>query len=190
MIIDFTVSNAMLRRTDNNYLVNLSKGYLQYRFSFTTDEWDELDKYVLFTVKGKNCRCRVSDGEVFSLPDELHNHKYFYVQAYGMNDELNRHLTTNTIVISLDKSIIKPLLINDEKIENMVNMLGDIINEKINNFKVDGNKLICYYDETPLTIIPIQDQNMLDFLTEDYIEIDTRKLTQKGLLFYEIYKLS
>ena len=189
MLLEFNVNNQRIRRTDDNYLVNLSKGYLECRFSFTSDEWDELETYAVFTVKGENYRHQVQNGTVFSLPDELMKHKYFYVQAYGINDELNKHLTTNSIVISLDNAIIQPLLIKDEKIESMVNMIGDIINDKINNFKIDGGKLICYYDETPLTIIPINDNRLLDFLTENYIEIDARKLTQKGQIFYERYRL-
>lgn len=189
MLLEFDVNNQRIRRTDDNYLVNLSKGYLECRFSFTSEEWDELECYAVFSVKGDNYRHQVQNGTVFPVPDELMKHKYFYVQAYGINDELNKHLTTNSIVISLDNAIIQPLLIKDEKIESMVNMIGDIISDKINNFKIDGNKLICYYDETPLTIIPINDNQLLDFLTDNYIEIDTRKLTTKGQIFYERYRL-
>ena len=189
MLIEFNVNNQRIRRTDNNYLVNLSKGYLECRFRFTSDDWAGLETYVVFTAKGENYRHQVQNDNVFPLPDELMKHKYFYVQAYGINDESNKQLTTNTITISLDNAIIQPLLIKDEKIEEMVNMLGTLINEKINNFRVDGNKLICYYDETPLTIIPINNNLLLNFLTENYIEIDTRKLTTKGQIFYERYKL-
>lgn len=189
MIIDFTINNTRIKRTDSNYLVNLSKGYLQCRFNFLTDDWEGLEKYALFNVKGENYRHRIYNGEVFNLPDEIHNHKYFYVQAYGMDDEQDKHLTTNKIIISLDNEIIQPLYIKDDKIEDMVNMVGGIINEKVDSFKVDSNKLICYFDGTPIQIIPINNNILMDFLTENYIDIDARKLDSKGLLFYERYKL-
>lgn len=188
MLLEFRISGQHLQRTDNIYLVNLSKNYLKCSFMFTTNEWDDLEKYVTFTAKSKNYRYMIND-DVLEVPNDLLGYKYFYIQIYGLNEEKDTILTTNSIVISFDNEIAKPLLIKDRKMEDMINALGEIVNGKVDSFRTDGNKLICYFEDTPIQIIPINDNTLLDFLMENYIEIDTKKLNSKGMLFYERYRL-
>lgn len=53
-MLSFSVINQELVRTDDLYLVNKIQNYVQIEFSFDGKEWEDIDKYVIFTTKKKN----------------------------------------------------------------------------------------------------------------------------------------
>lgn len=50
-MLSFSVINQELVRTDDLYLVNKIQNYVQIEFSFDGKEWEDIDKYVIFTTK-------------------------------------------------------------------------------------------------------------------------------------------
>lgn len=50
-MLSFSVINQELVRTDDLYLVNKIQNYVYIEFSFDGKEWEDIDKYVIFTTK-------------------------------------------------------------------------------------------------------------------------------------------
>lgn len=192
MILDFRINNQRLERLDNNYLVNLSNNYIKCRFSFMSEDWENLNKYITFNSKTNNYRYPLNNQDnLLIVPNELLRGKYFHVKAYGYNQEEELLITTNDVIIVLDTVDDDPLTIipTNEGFEEVINWLSEKINSKVTHFKVEGRKLLCYKDKQIIQIIPINNESIMNLLNEPFIDIDTSKLTDEGLLFYRRYEL-
>ena len=193
MILDFHISNQQLARKDHTYLVNLSKNYLQAHFTFHTTEWENLTKYVTFNAKKDNYRYRLTNDTV-DVPNELLKHKYFYVKCYGIDEKDEDDglvVTTNDVAVELDIVDNKPLMDapTDTDIEEIFNRIGSLVHSKCDRVTLKGRKILCYVGGTPITVIPINDETIINILNEPYIEVDKSKLTTEGRLFYERHNL-
>ena len=112
MILNFTIKGQRLERTDRNYLVNLSHNYLQSKFSFLSEDWENLNKYITFNSKTNNYRYPLNNQDnLLIVPNELLRGKYFHVKAYGYNQEEELLITTNDVIIVLDTVDDDPLTI-------------------------------------------------------------------------------
>lgn len=192
MILDFRIINQKLERLDNNYLVNLSHNYLQSKFSFLSEDWENLNKYITFNSKTNNYRYPLNNQDnPLIVPNKLLREKYFHVKAYGYNQEEELLITTNDVIVVLDTVDDDPLtaIPTNEGFEEVINWLSEMVNFKVTHFKVEGRKLLCYKDKQIIQIIPINNESIMNLLNEPFIDIDTSKLTDEGLLFYRRYEL-
>lgn len=192
MILDFRINNQRLERLDNNYLVNLSNNYIKCQFSFLTEEWENLNKYITFNSKSENYRYPLNNkNNTLTVPNQLLKMKYFHVKAYGYNEEEELLVTTNDITVMLDTVDNDPLtsVPTNDGMEDVVNWLAEQIHDKVTHFEVHGRKILCYKDNDIIQVIPIQDENIMNLLNEPFIDIDTDKLTSEGLVFYRRHNL-
>ena len=54
MIVDFEIKNQLIKQiTEKPYIVNNNKKYVQLNFNFKTEDWNDINKYIIFKVKNK-----------------------------------------------------------------------------------------------------------------------------------------
>ena len=199
MILNFNIYGQKLRRNDNNYVVNLSKDYLECQFNFITDDWEGLEKYATFTVKGRSYRFQINNEGKVRVPNDVLIYKYFYVKVHGIEtDEDETIITTDELIIILKVVSNKPLLSipTDDSVEDVLTILKNKINTKVDHFQLTDTQLLCYSGETLLQIIPLTfldnyyDKNEIhSLLNETLINVDASELAEKGWLIFERYNL-
>ena len=198
MILNFTVYEQKLRRTDDNYIVNLSKEYLECQFNFPTSDWEGLEKYATFTVKGRSYRFKLDNEDKVRVPNDVLVYKYFYIKLHGLTQNEDTLITTDELIIILKVVDNKPLLSipTDESVEDVITVLKNKINEKVDHFEINGKQLLCYSGETIIQIIPLSflddyyDKDEIhSLLNETLINVDASELADKGLLIFERYNL-
>lgn len=101
MDITFQVKNQIIRRTDNNSIVQLSENYLCLKFSFT-DDWNDLVKFILIKTSEGTTRIALVDDSVV-IPAEFLDSDKLNFSVYGVvseNDTVTR-ITTNKVGLIL-----------------------------------------------------------------------------------------
>lgn len=199
MILNFNIYGQRLRRDDNNYVVNLSKDYLECQFNFITDDWEDLEKYATFTVKGRSYRFQINNEGKVHVPNDVLIYKYFYVKVHGVEtDEDETIITTDELIIILKVVSNKPLLSipTDDSVEDVLTILKNKINTKVDHFELTDKQLLCYSGETLLQIIPLtfldnyyDKDEIHSLLNETLIDVDASELAEKGWLIFERYNL-
>ena len=198
MILNFIIYEQKLRRTDDNYVVNLSKEYLECDFTFATSDWDGLKKYATFTVKGRSYRFKLDNEDKVRVPNDVLVYKYFYIKLHGLTQDERTIITTDELIIILKVVDNKPLLSvpSDDSVEDVITVLKNKINSKVDHFEINGKQLLCYSGETIIQIIPLSflddyyDKDEIHtLLNETLIDVDASELADKGLLIFERYNL-
>lgn len=198
MILNFTVYSQKLRRTDDNYVVNLSKEYLECHFDFATSEWENLNKYATFTAKGRSYRFKVDNESKVRVPNDVLVYKYFYIKLHGSDNEDDMIVTTDELIVILKVVDNKPLLSipSDDSVEDVITLLKSKINSKVDHFEITDKQLICYSGETVIQIIPLSflddyyDKDEIhSLLNETFIDVDASELADNGWLIFERYNL-
>ena len=86
MKLNFQVKNQILSRADDNVLVNQSRNYVQCGFTFLTEEWRNINKYVIFKNEddesfelflGTGCYCECI------IPSQVLTGDYFLLSVHG-----------------------------------------------------------------------------------------------------------
>lgn len=101
MDLSFDVKNQIIRRTDNNSIVQLSENYLKLKFTFT-DDWSDLIKFILIKHSEGTTRIALTDDNVV-IPAEFLNTDRFTFSIYGV-DSVNStvtRITTNKVALTL-----------------------------------------------------------------------------------------
>ena len=196
MILNFKINEQKLRRLDNNYVVNLSKEYLQCNFEYS-DDWSNLTKYVTFSVKGRHYRFEIDNG-VVRVPNDVLKYKYFYIQAHGVNSDGEQVLTTDELIIILKVSGYSDTLSpsSDVEVTDIYTLLKNKIDKKIDNFRLEEHNLICCSGNNVVQIIPLvfldnyYDKDEINvLLNKTIIDVDTSELADNGYLIFEKYNL-
>lgn len=102
MDLNFKVKEQIINRTDNNTIVNLSENYLQLCFTFQSNDWTGLTKFILFKHGEKSTRIGLTEDKVI-VPASLLTGNRLVFSLYGLdtsNDEVYR-ITTNQIRLHL-----------------------------------------------------------------------------------------
>lgn len=175
MILEFNVNdNQILKRTDNQDIVNKTNNYHRCRFTFQEEsEWVNLNKFVIFTDGwGNTSTVHLGRGSTVLcclIPDNILRGSYFKVSLYG--GEL---YTTNDVSIPLIQSGY-----NHHRPSKSCNLQKDIfveiferIDSKISNIAYD-DYCIHTYDENGFLIESI----FLPFATTEDINNTLNTLT-------------
>lgn len=196
MILNFRINGQRLRRYDDNYVVNLSKEYLQCNFQFS-DDWTGLSKFVTFSVKGRYYRFELS-GDSIRVPNDVLRYKYFYVKVHGADGEGERVITTDELIIVLKVSGYSDVVHHslDGDVTDVYTVLKQKIDAKVDHFRLDGDVLVCYSGDSVVQIIPLSflddyyDKDEINsLLNETFIDVDVSELAESGYLIFERYDL-
>ena len=104
MVVEFDVYKRNIKNP-NPYLVNNSKNYIKFKFTFNNEIWIGLDKYIIFKYKekkmirylGNECVCEID------VPNELMEYNFIKFKIQGKDDD-NEVILTKSLVIPLEKS--------------------------------------------------------------------------------------
>lgn len=110
LIVNFKINEQHVEKKDNVYLVNKTKNYLKFNFTFN-ETWDDYEKYILFHSKEKNYEFLLpydEEMECYSItvPSQILLGKHFRFSLYGIKiiDEDETRITTNDFRVRLDHS--------------------------------------------------------------------------------------
>lgn len=196
MILNFKIKGQKLIRFDDNYVVNLSKEYLQCNFEYSED-WSDLTKYVTFTVKGRSYRYELVNDSV-QVPNDILKYKYFYIKVHGVSNTNQTVITTDELIIILKITGYDGNLQPSTEIDSqdVITLLKNKLDTKIDHLRITDNSLICYSGETVVQIIPFTFlENYYDksevntLLNRTIIDVDTSELASDGYLIFEKYNL-
>ena len=84
--LNFEINNQIIKRLDDNILVNKSKNYVKCSFEFKTEDWQELPKFALFKDDwGNTYRTHLGTGCTFecAVPHDALRGTSFKVSVYG-----------------------------------------------------------------------------------------------------------
>lgn len=111
MDLEFNVKNQTLKRIDYNKVVNESFHYLNLKFNFLTDDWEDLTKWALFITKDKTYRVAFEEKETdndveyfVEVPYVVLNNDRFIFSIYGNDTEQTKRITTNELMIFVNNS--------------------------------------------------------------------------------------
>lgn len=102
MDLEFNIENQIITRTDRNPTVNKSRNYLECNFNFMSSDWEDLEKFAIFTnTRGNNyiVNLGISSNSCCIVPSDVLLGEYFKVSVYGGD-----LITTNVVKIHMLKS--------------------------------------------------------------------------------------
>ena len=99
MDLTFDVSNQIVTRTDSNKSVNFSENYLKLVFTFKTQDWTGLDKYVYFKADDGDYRFELENNELI-VPSVVLTGNRITFGLFGESENVVR-ITTNLVIIRL-----------------------------------------------------------------------------------------
>ena len=196
MILNFKVYGQKLRRLDNNYIVDLSKDYLQCNFEFGSD-WDDLTKFATFSVKGRHYRFEINDN-IVRVPYDVLKYKYFYLEVNGVSSDGEEIVTTDTLIIVMKISGYTEHLTPscDDEVVDIYTLLKQKIKTKIDDVQVINNNMVFYSEGDIVKVVPLPfvddyyDKSEINgLLNETFIDVDASELASNGYLIFERYNL-
>ena len=125
MILQFTITNQRISY-EKVEAVNKSRNYLIATFSFMTDDWDGLNKYVTFKTRDKNHIILIQDEEMI-VPNDCLLQKSFKVSVHGTSDDNETVITTNEKVIIIDMAGFTHELTDNNEDETDISSI-DLVN--------------------------------------------------------------
>lgn len=102
-MIKLRVRHQKLELIDKQYLANKSHNYLELHFDFTTEDWNDRQKYCLIQVNNKTYQF-IIDEEILLLPGNVLHNRVFKISVYGITVEEYTRITTNQIRITSKES--------------------------------------------------------------------------------------
>ena len=147
MELTFNVNGQEISRTDDDkYLVRDSRNYISITINFLSEEWENLQKYVIFKTKTKNYNIPLGLGDTFTFtpPNIIMMGDFFRIGVYGSyydyNEETETLIPTDECIIILKESAyttdISPI---DDVPEDIFNKVMSELENKVD--KVDGKGL-------------------------------------------------
>ena len=188
MDLEFEIVNQSIKKINRKELANKSQEYLQLSFTFKTDDWTGLTKFVLFKKDKTAYRVALTDGKAL-VPNACLTGDRFIFMVYGVNDTVR--VTTPHVLIYLEESGYTTEVENDipdddptivEAIYTAIDTKADqettytktevdaLIHNLNNNVKITSNKtIIGTGDEATFTA---------------YVTLDGMPATNKTIYFY------
>lgn len=105
-LLDFYIRNQKLSKIGPK-LVADSVNYVDCSFTFKTDDWNGLDKWVVFSKGEESYRVNLVDD---SIPEEAGLNLgagLWFVSLFGENAEGTKRITTNSVTVEVAKSTIQ-----------------------------------------------------------------------------------
>ena len=166
----FSIVNQELIREDNIFLVNKTQKFVEAEFTFKTPEWDDLEKFAVFNIKGRSYTFPIGDNKIctITVPREALKSTHFRVSIFGGD-----MLTTNSVKILLGESgyshHITPT--GKREPEDIFRMIRRKLSKKFDKIEFKQNSMICYSDGEVVSIVPINESLFENYYSKE--DIDT-----------------
>ena len=157
LVIDYEIENQMIVQvSEKPYLVNNSKNYLQLNFEFKTDDWIELNKYIIFKITNKYDKKSKNYIEVLGnkmkmsiiVPSYAIKNNFLIFTVFGEN--LDYRITTKEVVVIMKRTGYTnnvDIYDDDDPNINAFTYLMERIDKSIHNIDVVDNNMLLYNDK-------------------------------------------
>ena len=207
IVIDYEIQNQLIRQvSEKPYLVNNSRDYLKLNFKFKSEDWKDLNKFIIFKItngfdkKTKNYIEVLGDKDSSSIivPSYAIKNNFLIFTVFGEN--LDYRITTKEVVVVMKKTGYTSnvdIYDDDDPDINAFTYLMERIDGSLHTIDIKDNNMLLYNDKGEmLKIIP------LDFLENYYnkeeidekfsktiIDVDASELAETGyLIFNKFYE--
>ena len=154
MIISFEINNQIIQRLDNNVLVNKSKNYIECKFTFATNEWENVDKFAIFKDSwnesylvhlGKDSICTCAP------PGDVLTGTYFKVSIYAGD-----LLTTNEKTVALVPSgYTTHIKIPENQSIDIFTQLFAALNSKVSDITYENGVMRVFSENGELAVFDL-----------------------------------
>lgn len=207
IVIDYEIQNQLIRQvSEKPYLVNNSRNYLKLNFKFKSEDWKDLNKFIIFKItngfdkKTKNYIEVLGNEDLLSIivPSYAIKNNFLIFTVFGEN--LDYRITTKEVVVVMKKTGYTSnvdIYDDDDPDINAFTYLMERIDGSLHTIDIKDNNMLLYNDKGEmLKIIP------LDFLENYYnkeeidekfsktiIDVDASELAETGyLIFNKFYE--
>lgn len=207
IVIDYEIQNQLIRQvSEKPYLVNNSRNYLKLNFKFKSEDWKDLNKFIIFKItngfdkKTKNYIEVLGNEDSSSIivPSYAIKNNFLIFTVFGEN--LDYRITTKEVVVVMKKTGYTnnvDIYDYDDPDINAFTYLMERIDGSLHTIDIEDNNMLLYNDKGEmLKIIP------LDFLENYYdkeeidekfsktiIDVDASELAETGyLIFNKFYE--
>ena len=207
IVMDYEIQNQLIRQvSEKPYLVNNSRNYLKLNFKFKSEDWKDLNKFIIFKItngfdkKTKNYIEVLGNEDSSSIivPSYAIKNNFLIFTVFGEN--LDYRITTKEVVVVMKKTGYTnnvDIYDYDDPDINAFTYLMERIDGSLHTIDIEDNCMMLYNDKGEmLKIIP------LDFLENYYdkeeidekfsktiIDVDASELAETGyLIFNKFYE--
>lgn len=207
IVIDYEIQNQLIRQvSEKPYLVNNSRNYLKLNFKFKSEDWEDLNKFIIFKItnefdkKTKNYIEILGNKNSLSIivPSYAIKNNFLIFTVFGEN--LDYRITTKEVVVIMKKTGYTnnvDIYDYDDPNINVFTYIMERIDGSLHTIDIEDNYMLLYNDKEELIkIVP------LDFLENYYdkkeidekfsrtiVNVDTSELAETGcLIFNKFYE--
>ena len=203
IVIDYEIQNQLIRQvSEKPYLVNNSKNYLKLNFKFKSEDWEGLDKFIIFKITNEFDKKTKNYIEVLGnensssiiVPSYAIKNNFLIFTVFGEN--LDYRITTKEVIVIMKKTGYTnnvDIYDDDDPNINAFTYLMERIDKSLHTINIEDNCMLLYNDKGEiLKIIP------LDFLENYYnkeeidrkfsktiVNVDTSELAETGCLIFD-----
>ena len=203
IVIDYEIQNQLIRQvSEKPYLVNNSRNYLKLNFKFKSEDWEGLDKFIIFKITNEFDKKTKNYIEVLGnensssiiVPSYAIKNNFLIFTVFGEN--LDYRITTKEVIVIMKKTGYTnnvDIYDDDDPNINAFTYLMERIDGSLHTINIEDNCMLLYNDKGEiLKIIP------LDFLEDYYdkeeidrkfsktiVDVDTSELAETGCLIFD-----
>lgn len=199
MVVEFDVYNQkMIPLNEKPYIVNKSRNYLQLKFNFKTEDWENLNKFILFRVKDKHYLEELGKGNevIITVPNYTIKNNFLIFTVYGQSYQDDYRITTKERVVILKKSGYTKHIdkYDGETIDyDVISILIEKIDKAFTDIEINEKNIIFKnFNGEVLKIIPMiflenyYDKNEIDEkFSRTIVNVDTSELAETGCLIFD-----
>lgn len=207
IVIDYEIQNQLIRQVNEKpYLVNNSRNYLKLNFEFKSEDWKDLNKFIIFKItngfdkKTKNYIEVLSNENSSSIivPSYAIKNNFLIFTVFGEN--LDYRITTKEVVVVMKKTGYTnnlDIYDYDDPDINAFTYLMERIDGSLHTIDIEDNNMLLYNDKGEmLKIIPLNflenyynKQEIDEKFSKTIIDVDASELAETGyLIFNKFYE--
>lgn len=207
IVIDYEIQNQLIRQvSEKPYLVNNSRNYLKLNFKFKSEDWKDLNKFIIFKItngfdkKTKNYIEVLGNEDSSSIivPSYAIKNNFLIFTVFGEN--LDYRITTKEVVVVMKKTGYTnnvDIYDDDDPDINVFTYLMERIDGSLHTIDIEDNNMLLYNDKGEmLKIIPLDflenyynKQEIDEKFSKTIIDVDASELAETGyLIFNKFYE--
>lgn len=207
IVMDYEIQNQLIRQvSEKPYLVNNSRNYLKLNFKFKSEDWKDLNKFIIFKItngfdkKTKNYIEVLGNEDSSSIivPSYAIKNNFLIFTVFGEN--LDYRITTKEVVVVMKKTGYTSnvdIYDDDDPDINVFTYLMERIDGSLHTIDIKDNNMFLYNDKGEiLKIIPLDflenyynKQEIDEKFSKTIIDVDASELAETGyLIFNKFYE--
>lgn len=207
IVMDYEIQNQLIRQvSEKPYLVNNSRNYLKLNFKFKSEDWKDLNKFIIFKItngfdkKTKNYIEVLGNKDSSSIivPSYAIKNNFLIFTVFGEN--LDYRITTKEVVVVMKKTgyTNNVDIYDDDDLDiNIFTYLMERIDGSLHTIDIEDNNMFLYNDKGEiLKIIPLDflenyynKQEIDEKFSKTIIDVDASELAETGyLIFNKFYE--